>query len=40
MGVKEVFTFERGPSEGVNGDAAAPLREKSVALEAFRENFK
>ncbi|WYZ45185.1 hypothetical protein EsH8_VIII_000501 [Colletotrichum jinshuiense] len=40
LGVKEVFTFERGPSEGVNGDAAAPLREKSVALEAFRENFK
>ncbi|EXF73429.1 histidinol phosphate phosphatase HisJ family protein [Colletotrichum fioriniae PJ7] len=39
LGVKEVFTFERGPVEGVNGDAKAMLREKGVALAAFRENF-
>ncbi|KXH32280.1 hypothetical protein CNYM01_06818 [Colletotrichum nymphaeae SA-01] len=39
LGVKEVFTFERGPVEGVNGDTKAVLREKGVALAAFRENF-
>ncbi|OHW91336.1 histidinol-phosphatase (php family) [Colletotrichum incanum] len=40
LGVKEVYTFERGPVEGVNGHAKAALREKGVALGMFRENFK
>ncbi|OLN87828.1 putative histidinol-phosphatase [Colletotrichum chlorophyti] len=40
LGVKQVYTFERGPVEGVNGHAKASLREKAVALEVFRENFK
>ncbi|KAH0437353.1 histidinol-phosphatase [Colletotrichum camelliae] len=39
LGVKEVFTFERGPVEGVNGHAKSTLRRKSVALGVFRENF-
>nr|XP_036588473.1 histidinol phosphate phosphatase HisJ family protein [Colletotrichum truncatum]KAF6799846.1 histidinol phosphate phosphatase HisJ family protein [Colletotrichum truncatum] len=39
LGVKEVFTFERGPVEGVNGDAKSVLREKAVALGVFRESF-
>ncbi|KAF9881737.1 histidinol phosphate phosphatase HisJ family protein [Colletotrichum karsti] len=39
LGVKEVFTFERGPVEGVNGDAKSVLREKAVALGVFRANF-
>ncbi|TQN67869.1 putative histidinol-phosphatase [Colletotrichum shisoi] len=40
LGVKEVYTFVRGPVEGVNGDAKATLREKGVSLATFRENFK
>ncbi|KAJ5007659.1 putative histidinol-phosphatase [Colletotrichum sp. SAR 10_66] len=39
LGVKEVFTFERGPVEGVNGHAKSTLRRKAVALGVFRENF-
>ncbi|TEA10065.1 putative histidinol-phosphatase [Colletotrichum sidae] len=40
LGVDEVYTFERGPVEGVNGHAKAVLREKAVKLETFRANFK
>ncbi|EFQ30713.1 histidinol phosphate phosphatase HisJ family protein [Colletotrichum graminicola M1.001] len=39
LGVTEVYTFERGPVEGVNGHAKAVLREKGVALGVFRTNF-
>lgn len=40
LGVEEVYTFERGPVEGVNGHAKAVLRQKAVSLNAFRTAFK
>ncbi|KAF6844497.1 histidinol phosphate phosphatase HisJ family protein [Colletotrichum musicola] len=40
LGVEEVYTFERGPVEGVNGHAKAVLRQKGVSLDAFRTAFK
>lgn len=39
LGVKEVWTFQRTPHPGVEGQTKAKLEDTSVPLTVFRQHF-